>query len=694
MTEQALETRDLIGAVVEVDGTRFRLWAPGADGVDIILFRGDTRKSHELEPEGEGWFTAHVPGAGPGDRYLLRLAGGAVVPDPYSRFQPDGVHGASQIVDLTAFRWSDSEWRGRPLDELVIYELHVGTATPHGTFDALIDRLPHFVELGVTALEIMPVAEFPGERNWGYDGVFLFAPARAYGGPDAMRRFIDAAHAHGLAVILDVVYNHIGPEGNYLYPVTGGRIFTEKHRTPWGAAVNYDDDGSAAVRSIVLGNVRQWVRDYHVDGLRLDATHAIVDHSATHILQEIADEAHSADRPVCVIAEDERNERHLLLPPSQDGYGIDAVWADDVHHIIRRLTAGDREGYYSAYDGTIAELVRALRHGWLYEGEYYAPAGEARGTSAHDLAPHSFVHCIQNHDQVGNRALGERLNHQIELPAYRAVSALLLLAPATPLLWMGQEWAATTPFLYFTDHPEPLGRRVTQGRREEFSSFAEFSDAKLRGMIPDPQATATFERSSLRWQEIGRQPHAGVLALYRELLALRRQHPALQVHGPDAFDVRALPDSALALHRSDGSGHSGAELLLVVNLKGELSVDLPAAGGRAANDRGADRSAIDRSAIDRSAIDRSAIDRSDNGRSDTVRNDTGRSDTVRSENDRRGSDRSSRAASSPTWRVVLWTEEERFGGAGSAARLDSGTSDGAFAPRLTLPGPGALVLEA
>jgi maltooligosyltrehalose trehalohydrolase len=373
-------------------------------------------------------------------------------------------------------------------------------------------------------------------------------------------------------VILDVVYNHFGPEGNYLPAVTGGRIFTERHHTPWGAAVNYDDEGAAGVRQIVLANVAEWVRDYHIDGLRLDATHAIADSSAVHILAEITACAHAAtDRTVVVMAEDERNERWLLERREQGGCGVDAVWADDLHHVLRRLLAGDDEGYFSGYDGSIAELERTLRQGWLYEGERYRPAGKARGTSSRGLPPARFVHCIQNHDQVGNRALGERLHHQIDLAAYRAASALLLLSPYTPLLWMGQEWAASAPFLYFTDHPAELGRLVTTGRRNEFEGFSEFADPALRRRIPDPQAAETFARSRLDWTERGREPHRGVLRLYQELISMRRRHAALQARDRSSWTVQALSDGALAVRRTGG----GTELLLVANLCGRLQVALP-----------------------------------------------------------------------------------------------------------------------
>ncbi|HSJ25451.1 MAG TPA: malto-oligosyltrehalose trehalohydrolase [Longimicrobiales bacterium] len=573
----------LTGAVGTDGGTAFRIWAPESRRVEIVVEGGG---EFSLAAEGNGWFSGMNEEAGVGTRYRLRLDGESTYPDPWSRSQPEGVHGPSEVVDLGAYEWQDSSWRGIRAADLVIYEVHVGTATEAGTFDGLRERLPYLVDLGVTAVELMPVSEFPGRRNWGYDGVYLFAPSSSYGGPRALQRFVDAAHGHGLAVLLDVVYNHFGPEGNYLPAVTGGRIFTERHHTPWGAAVNYDDAGSDAVRLMVLENVRQWIRDYRIDGLRLDAAHAIVDDSHHHILEEIAAAARdaAAGRDVVVIAEDERNERRLLLPAAEGGYGLDGVWADDAHHVIRRLTAGDSDGYYAAYEGTAHELAATLQRGWLYEGAHYEPTGESRGTPAAGLPPEAFVHCIQNHDQVGNRALGERLHHDIGLDVYRAVSALLLLTPYTPLLWMGQEWAATSPFLYFTDHPEELGRLVTEGRRDEFRRFARFSDPAMRQQIPDPQAEDTFTRSRLRWDEISGAPHAGVLALYRDLLGLRRNHPALQQRRRDTWRAAAAGDGVLTLHRAGADG--GSLLLVVAFSEGQVvALDLddtagPAAGGR------------------------------------------------------------------------------------------------------------------
>lgn len=558
-----------LGARVESGGVLFRVWAPGRERVEIVLYGPDAERVAPLAPEGEGYFAARVAGAGPGTRYKLRLDG-EVYPDPWSRSQPDGVHGPSEVIDPAAFRWSDAGWRGVALEDLVIYELHVGTATPAGTFDALIPRLDHFVELGVTALELMPVAAFSGERGWGYDGVYPFAPHAAYGGPEGLRRLTDAAHGRGLAVILDVVYNHFGPEGNYLPAVTGGRIFTERHHTPWGAAVNYDGPESGPVREMVVQNALHWARDFHLGGLRLDATHAILDDSETHILRELAERVRAAlpaDRHFVFIAEDERNERRVVLPTSRGGWGLDAVWADDFHHQLRRLLTGESEGYYAHYAGTTEALAETLRRGWFYQGEPYGDEGEPRGTPAADLPSAAFVHCIQNHDQVGNRALGERLHHQTAPAVFRAASALLLLSPYTPLLWMGQEWAAFSPFLYFTDHPEELGRLVTEGRRREFGRFRAFADPEARARIPDPQAEETFLRSKLCWEERDESPHAGTLALYRALLRIRREEPALRERGRAHWSVAGLGEGAVALRREAPGAPS---VLLVACFRGEL----------------------------------------------------------------------------------------------------------------------------
>jgi maltooligosyltrehalose trehalohydrolase len=433
--------------------------------------------------------------------------------------------------------------------------------TAAGTFDGLIERLGELRALGVSAIELMPVAEFPGERGWGYDGVNLFAPHHAYGGPEGLRRLVDAAHAAGLGVILDVVNNHLGPDGNYLRAFAPD-YFTEEFQTPWGEALNFSGRNSHRVREFVLSNAWRWVREFHIDGLRLDATHEIYDRSEWHVLADLAARARTAGHPraVLVIAEDERNDVTLIRSPEEGGYWLDGVWSDDFHHAVRVLLTGERDGYYADFEGTTDEIARALQDGFLYQGQPSPRSGEARGSRVTDEPAAAFVVCIQNHDQVGNRAFGERLNALVEPGAYRAASALLLLAPETPLLFMGQEFAASAPFLYFTDHNAELGRLVTEGRRAEFAGFSAFRDPARRGQIPDPQAKETFLRSKLDWSE--RDRNGGVLALYTDLLALRRDDPVLSFADRQALRASAPSAAVVAMHRWTAEG----ERLVLVNL--------------------------------------------------------------------------------------------------------------------------------
>jgi maltooligosyltrehalose trehalohydrolase len=538
--------------------------------VTVVLHgpEGQPGTSLPMREEGGGFFSASLPGAGAGVRYKLKVDGEGPFPDPWSRSQPEGVHGPSEVV-VPDFAWTDAAWKGLEPQAQVIYEVHVGTATPEGTFEALIPRLRSLRELGVTTLELLPLASFPGSRNWGYDGVDLFAPQATYGGPQGLRRLIDAAHAEGLAVLIDAVYNHFGPDGNYLRCYSP-HYFTGNHHTPWGEAINYDGEGSAVVREMVLSNVEMWIRDYHADGLRLDAAHAILDDSTPHLLAEIAERARASapGRRVVVIAEDERNETRLVRPTAQGGYGLDGVWADDFHHQMRRAFAGDDEGYYRDYTGTPEDITRTLRQGWFYEGQVSQVHGHARGTPARDAQPWNFVLCIQNHDQVGNRALGERLGADVSPAAFRAMSTLLLLAPYTPLLFMGQEWNASTPFLYFTDHNAELGRLVTEGRRKEFAGFKRFSGSE----VPDPQAEETFTRSKLDWAEAERPEHAGVRALYRELLRLRATEPCLKENHRGHYEVRPVGEHGLVLERRGSTG----TLHVLVNIRGSLEYRPPA----------------------------------------------------------------------------------------------------------------------
>jgi maltooligosyltrehalose trehalohydrolase len=521
--------------------------------VELVLLTGQRPGGYPLEQVGQDLYETWVPGAAPGDRYAYRLDGRDVRPDPASRYQPDGVHGPSEVVAPDSYHWRDAGWQGGVATEQILYELHVGTFTPEGTFDAARRRLPYLADLGVTTIELMPVADFAGTRNWGYDGVCLFAPSRAYGRPEDLRAFVDAAHAHGLGVMLDVVYNHLGPEGAYL-PQFNPHYFTNRHTTAWGSAVNLDDRGSDLVRRFIIDNATHWIREYHVDGLRLDATHAFFDDSPTQLLAELTAEIRSQiARPVTLHAEDHRNLASMLHSPQHGGCGLDGIWADDFHHVLRRLMAGDWRGYYQDYEGTIEELVETIRQGWFYSGQPSRRTNLPRGSDPSRLPMRQFIVCIQNHDQVGNRARGDRLHHQIDLATWRAASALLLTVPMTPLLFMGQEWSASSPFQYFTDLEPGLGASVTAGRRREFKDFPEFSDPAVRERIPDPQAAATFESSKLRWDEMTQAPHAPTLALYKRLLALRKAHPALQASERREGEAWAQGADALVVRRRLGS---------------------------------------------------------------------------------------------------------------------------------------------
>lgn len=562
-----------LGANVVEDGVRFRVWAPNARRLEVQLERPGGPTRHPLAPEPDGYHAGTVREARAGDRYRYRLDGGDPFPDPCSRSQPDGPHAASEIVDPRAYQWGDQGWPGLGPDGLVIYELHVGTFTPAGTFDAVIPRLPDLKALGVTAIELMPVAEFPGRWNWGYDGVDLFAPSSAYGGPEGLRRLVDAAHAAGLGVLLDVVYNHFGPDGNYLR-VYADAYFTDRHTTPWGDAVNYDGPGSPQVRHFVLQNVRYWLEEYHLDGLRLDATHAIVDDSPRHILAEIAEVVHRLPRRrAVVIAEDHRNLVQQIRPAEAGGLGLDGVWADDFHHALRTYLTGEREGYYANYTGRLEDVATAIEQGFLFQGQVRPATRERRGTRVTDEPARAFVFCSENHDQVGNRALGERLAHLIDRERYLVASAVLLVVPETVLLFQGQELAASAPFQYFTDHRPELGRLVTEGRRKEFAGFAAFADPARRERIPDPQAETTFRRSVLDWAE--RERHADVYEVYRTLLALRRDDPVLRHQDRAATRARALGMDLLGVRR----WQDGAERLLLANFGGSF-VTLDAAALR------------------------------------------------------------------------------------------------------------------
>ena len=500
--------------------TIFRVWAPAAREVEVDLSGRRVR----MEPVGRGWHEVSFAEAGPGTDYGFVLDGGPVLPDPRSPWQPAGVHGPSRVVDHSAFAWSDRGWGGVHLPSAVLYELHVGTFTPAGTFDAAVERLDHLVQLGIDAVELMPVAEFPGSRGWGYDGVDLYAPHSGYGGPDALRRLVDACHSRGIGVVMDVVYNHLGPAGNYLSLY--GPYFTDRYATPWGAAVNLDGAGSDEVRAFVVDNALMWLRDYHCDGLRLDAVHAILDTSATHVLEELSvrveELAASEGRPLFVVAESDLNDPRVVRRREVGGYGMDAQWSDDFHHALHAVLTGERGGYYADF-GSLAHLTIALRQAFVYAGGYSPYRGRVHGRLDPCLSGHRFLGYTQNHDQVGNRAKGERSSALMSTGRLRIAAALVMTSPFVPMLFQGEEWAASTPFQYFTDHADPdLGTAVSEGRRAEFVAFG--WDA---GDVPDPQDVATYESSKLDWSEVERQPHSGMLEWHRRLIALRRAVPAL-----------------------------------------------------------------------------------------------------------------------------------------------------------------------
>jgi maltooligosyltrehalose trehalohydrolase len=493
-----------------------RVWCPTAGRVDVVQPDGRA----PMVRDSSGWWQAALPGDG--RRYAFVIEGGPPLPDPRSSSQPDGVHGLSKLVDHGKFEWTDNGFRAPPLAAAIIYELHIGTFSPEGTFEGAIQRLDYLVDLGVTHIELMPVAEFSGSRGWGYDGVALFAPHHAYGGPKGLKRLVDAAHAKGLAVLIDVVYNHLGPDGNYLGRF--GPYFTERYNTPWGPAMNFDDAGADEVRRFLCDNALMWLRDYHADGLRLDAVHAMFDRSAVHFLEQLAAEVRELEghvaRPLVLIAESDLNDPRVIRPAAAGGYGIDAQWADDFHHAVHAALTGEQSEYYVDF-GPAESIARSLQQGFALNGTYSRHRQRTHGRPAPDVSGRQLVACLQNHDQVGNRAFGERLVHLVGADAAKLAAALLFFAPFVPLLFQGEEWGATTPFLYFTDFADQnLAQAVREGRRREFASHGGQE-------VPDPQANDTFERSRLRWEEAKREPHAGLLNWYRDLIALRKAEPSL-----------------------------------------------------------------------------------------------------------------------------------------------------------------------
>ena len=526
-------TRLPLGADVRSDGSAsFVVWAPAAGGV-LLRLHTDPPRAVEMATESHGYHTVIVPDVPAGTRYMFELPDGSELPDPASRHQPDGVHGPSELLGVD-FQWQTDDWRAPQLRDLVIYEMHIGTFTPEGTFDAAIGRLPALRELGVTAIEIMPVAQFPGSRNWGYDGVFAFAAQSSYGGPAGLKRFVDAAHAHDLNVILDVVYNHLGPEGNYLPRF--GPYFTETYHTPWGAALNFDDAGSDEVRRYFIESALQWTDEFRIDGLRLDAIHAIIDRSATPFLRELAtavhDRAAERGRNVVLIAESDLGDARVLRPESLGGMGIDAQWLDDFHHSLRTLLTGEDVGYYTDF-GTLAHFATACQHGFVYAGEYSRYRGRRHGAPAPDVLPQQFVVYAQNHDQIGNRMAGDRLTGEVAPAQLRLAAAAVLLAPFTPMLFMGEEYGERRPFPFFVEFGDPeLIAAVREGRHAEFAAFS------WRGEPPDPQSAGTHRSAVLNWNAREQDGHRELLQLYARLIELRRTHPG--IHAADAISTEVL----------------------------------------------------------------------------------------------------------------------------------------------------------
>ena len=516
-------------------GVRFRLWAPAASRPRLCLTHGEQEQVLHMHTRPNGWFELEAEHARAGDRYSFMLDEGLRVPDPASRSNPDDVHGPSVVVDPLAFDWHDDDWRGRPWEQAVIYELHVGTFTPEGTFAGVQRQLEHLAELGVTAIELMPVADFPGRRNWGYDGVLLFAPDSMYGTPADLKRLVQSAHRLGLMVFLDVVYNHFGPDGNYLH-VYAPQFFTERHHTPWGAAINMDGAYSSTVRDFYVNNALYWLEEYRFDGLRFDAVHAILDDSQPDFLTELAKTVRAgigSRRHVHLVLENDDNAARFLGATPGAATGYDAQWNDDVHHAMHALITSEKDGYYLDYaDDAGRHLGRALAEGFAFQGEpSQHREGRKRGEPSTHLRPTAFVPFLQNHDQVGNRAYGERIGQVAQPGPLRSATAILLLAPQVPLLFMGEEWGATTPFPFFCDFQGELAALVREGRRGEFARFERFRDEAARLLIPDPGADVTFESARLNWEERSAAQHATWLALYRTLLHIRAREIAPRLAG-------------------------------------------------------------------------------------------------------------------------------------------------------------------
>ena len=568
MAQIDLARRLAIGAELSSSGVHFRVWAPTRKTIQVV-FDAPEGRAVALKPDGAGYFSGFADQTGSGTLYKYRLDGEEEFPDPASRFQPYGPHGWSQVVDSHSFPWSDNHWPGVRIKGQIIYEMHIGTFTQDGTWASAVEHLSQLAELGITVLEVMPVAEFPGRFGWGYDGVQLFAPSRLYGQPDDFRRFVNEAHALGLGVILDIVYNHFGPDGNYLAKFCPS-FLSASHTTDWGEAINFDGEGSEPVREFFLSNVRYWIEEFHLDGFRLDATQDIHDASKDHILRAIVREARlrATPREVIVIAENEPQEARLVRPPEQGGYGLDALWNDDFHHSAMVALTGHNEAYYSDYRGDPQELISAVKYGFLYQGQYYKWQKKRRGTASLDLQPAASVIMLQNHDQVANSASGLRCHALTDPGKYRAMTALLLLAPGTPLLFQGQEFAASSPFLFFADHKAGLAELVRRGRIEFLGQFPSLGAPELPLQAVDPGDASTFDRSKL--DHALRQPGNPVWRMHRDLIKLRREDPVFQAQQKGAVDGAVLAADTFLIRFFGGAE---GDRLVLINFGLDLHLD-------------------------------------------------------------------------------------------------------------------------
>jgi maltooligosyltrehalose trehalohydrolase len=567
----------------EGGGTRFRVWAPKVETVAVQVVSGKSPGTFQLQQEEKGYFSGTVPGVADGDRYFFKPGAGQVRPDPVSRFQPDGVHEASQVVDPRLFYWQDERWSGIPLEQYVIYELHVGTCTREGTFEAVIPFLDYLCELGVSALELMPVSQFPGDRGWGYDGVCLFAPQNSYGGPGGLKQLVNACHRKGLAVILDVVYNHFGPEGNHIGDF--GHYFTDKYHTPWGRAMNFDGPYSDPVREFFIANALYWIDEFHMDALRLDAVDWILDQRSQHFLQQLAGEVHlhreKQGRQIYLFAENDTNDMRLINPVKYGGYGIDAQWCDNFHHALRTLLTGETTGYYEDF-GQFSQMVKAYSDGFVYTGEYSSYRKRSHGGPTGERPTSQFVVFSQNHDQVGNRKCGDRLSAVQSLEKLLLAAGVVLLSPYLPLLFMGEEYGEKAPFHYFVGYTDPeLIEAVRRGKLEEHASGV------CEGAIPDPEAEATFWESKIDLAQPREGEQALILEFYRQLLALRRKLPPLQVFDRSRMEVASLPQQKILVFTRQGANSAVVSIFSFSNTQESVSLHLPAGSWEKALDSSA-----------------------------------------------------------------------------------------------------------